>query len=75
MLLSVPLESSLGNIYVPEKTEEISFIKVSANSKVPLRDKNHVASQSICLACVAAVWGSLGQPVLALVVLLNKEGT
>lgn len=53
----------------------VLFIKMSANSKVSLRDEDHVASQSICcLACAAAAWGSLGQPVLPMVVLLNKEG-
>lgn len=44
---------------------QVLFIKMSANSKVSLRDEEHIASQSICcLACVIAVGGSLGQPVL-----------
>lgn len=54
---------------------QVLFIKMSANSKVSLRDEDHIASQSICcLACAAAVGGSLGQPGLPMVVLLNKEG-
>lgn len=41
---------------------EVLFIKMSADNKVSLRDEEHIPSQSICcLACVAAVWGSLGQ--------------
>lgn len=54
---------------------QVLFIKMSANSEVSLRDEEHIASQSICcLACVAAVWGSLGQPVLPMVVLCLTQG-
>lgn len=48
---------------------------MSANSKVSLRDEEHIASQSICcLAYVAAVWSSLGQPVFPMVVLCLTLG-
>lgn len=53
----------------------VLFIEMSAYSKVSLSDQEHIDSQSIsCLASRAAVGGSLGQPVLPMDVLLNREG-
>lgn len=73
MLLSVLRESNFGNIYGAEKTSLV--YKMPANSKLSLRDEEHIAAHSVCcLACVAAVWGSLGKPVFPMYILLNREG-
>lgn len=72
ILLSVRHESNLGNIYGAEKTGLV--YKMPANSKLSVRDEEHIAAHSVCcLAGVVALWGSLGQPAFLTYVLWDRE--